>query len=79
MSSAGASPELARGYTNMAVVAGTVPVHLVAEAWLRRAQEVAEHVGNPADLAYVLCRNAVYAAYVARWQADARTANQEQR
>ncbi|MFP2934415.1 hypothetical protein ACLESO_56735 [Pyxidicoccus sp. 3LG] len=67
---AGASPELARGYTNMAVVAGTVPVHPVAKAWVGRAADVAERVGNPADLAYVLNRNAVYAAYVARW-ADA--------
>ncbi|MBZ4423170.1 serine/threonine-protein kinase [Myxococcus sp. RHSTA-1-4] len=64
---AGASSELARGYTNMAVVAGTVPVRPVAEAWVGRARDVAERVGNPADLAYVLCRNAVYGAYVARW------------
>ncbi|MCY0999922.1 AAA family ATPase [Myxococcus sp. MISCRS1] len=64
---AGASPELARGYTNMAVVAGAVPVRPVAEAWVGRAREVAERVGSPADLAYVLCRNAVYATYMARW------------
>jgi serine/threonine protein kinase len=64
---AGASPELARGYTNMAVVAGTVPVRPVAEAWVGRARDVAERVGSPADLAYVLVRNAVYGAYVARW------------
>ncbi|AKF84326.1 serine/threonine protein kinase [Myxococcus fulvus 124B02] len=64
---AGASPELARGYTNMAVVAGAVPVRPVAEAWVGRAREVAERVGSPADLAYVLCRNAVYATYIARW------------
>ncbi|TQF12412.1 AAA family ATPase [Myxococcus llanfairpwllgwyngyllgogerychwyrndrobwllllantysiliogogogochensis] len=64
---AGASSELARGYTNMAVVAGTVPVRPVAEAWVGRAREVAERMGNPADLAYVLCRNAVYSTYMARW------------
>ncbi|MCP3105019.1 AAA family ATPase [Myxococcus sp. K15C18031901] len=64
---AGASPELARGYTNMAVVAGTVPIRPVAEVWMGRAREVAERVGSPADLAYVLNRNAVYATYVARW------------
>ena len=64
---AGASSELARGYTNMAVVVGTVPVHPVAEAWVGRARDVAERVGSPADLAYVLCRNAVYGAYMARW------------
>ncbi|MCY1018539.1 serine/threonine-protein kinase [Pyxidicoccus sp. MSG2] len=64
---AGASPELARGYTNMAVVVGTVPIHPVAEAWAGRARDVAERVGSPSDLAYVLVRNAVYAAYVARW------------
>jgi tetratricopeptide (TPR) repeat protein len=63
----GASSELARGYTNMAVVVGTVPVRLVAEAWVGRARDVAERVGSPADLAYVLCRNAVYGTYVARW------------
>ncbi|MFP2912277.1 serine/threonine-protein kinase PknK, partial [Pyxidicoccus sp. 3LFB2] len=64
---AGASSELARGYTNMAVVMGTVPIHPLAEAWAGRAWDVAERVGSPSDLAYVLCRNAVYAAYVARW------------
>jgi tetratricopeptide (TPR) repeat protein len=64
---AGASSELARGYTNMAVVVGTVPMRPVAEAWVHRARDVAERVGSPADLAYVLCRNAVYGAYVARW------------
>ncbi|WP_171817896.1 serine/threonine-protein kinase [Pyxidicoccus fallax] len=64
---AGASSELARGYTNMAVVVGTVPVRPVAEAWVGRARAVAERVGSPADLAYVLCRNAVYGTYVARW------------
>jgi ATP/maltotriose-dependent transcriptional regulator MalT len=64
---AGDSPELARGYTNMAVVAGAIPVHMVARAWADRAQQVAERVGTPADLAYVLCRNAVYGTYVARW------------
>ncbi|QDE93684.1 serine/threonine protein kinase [Myxococcus xanthus] len=64
---AGASPELARGYTSMAVVAGTLPIRAVAETWSRRALDVAERVGNPADLAFVLCRNAVYGAYVARW------------
>ncbi|QSQ21743.1 AAA family ATPase [Pyxidicoccus parkwayensis] len=68
---AGASSELARGYTNMAVVVGTVPIHPVAEAWTGRARDVAERVGSPSDLAYVLVRNAVYAAYVARW-ADVR-------
>ncbi|WP_434301423.1 protein kinase domain-containing protein [Corallococcus exiguus] len=65
---AGPTPELARGYTVMAVVAGTVPVHRVADAWVKRAQEVAESVGRPADLAYVLNRNAVCAVYQARWQ-----------
>ncbi|WP_193409823.1 serine/threonine-protein kinase [Myxococcus hansupus] len=64
---AGASPELARGYTSMAVVVGTLPIRAVAETWVRRALEVAESVGSPADLAFVLCRNAVYGAYVARW------------
>ncbi|MBU8896652.1 serine/threonine-protein kinase PknK [Corallococcus sp. H22C18031201] len=64
---AGPTPELARGYTNMAVVAGTVPVRVVADAWAKRAREVAERVGEPSDLAYVLNRNAVYGAYMARW------------
>ncbi|RKG84952.1 serine/threonine-protein kinase [Corallococcus terminator] len=65
---AGPTPELARGYTVMAVVAGTVPVHRVADAWVKRAQDVAESVGRPSDLAYVLNRNAVCAVYQARWQ-----------
>ncbi|WP_426755854.1 protein kinase domain-containing protein [Myxococcus sp. Y35] len=64
---AGASPELARSYTSMAVVAGTLPIRAVAETWARRALDVAERVGSPADLAFVLCRNAVYGAYMARW------------
>ncbi|RYZ42295.1 MAG: serine/threonine-protein kinase PknK, partial [Myxococcaceae bacterium] len=65
---AGPTPELARGYTVMAVVAGTVPVHRVADAWVKRAQDVAESVGRPSDLAYVLNRNAVCAVYQAHWQ-----------
>ncbi|RKH58922.1 serine/threonine-protein kinase [Corallococcus llansteffanensis] len=65
---AGPSPELARGYTVMAVVAGTVPVRRVADAWVRRAREVAESVGRPVDLAYVLNRNAVCAVYQAHWE-----------
>ncbi|NBD14446.1 AAA family ATPase [Corallococcus sp. c25j21] len=64
---AGPTPELARGYTVMAVVAGTVPLHRVADAWVKRAQEVAERVGRPADLAYVLNRNAVCAVYQGHW------------
>jgi eukaryotic-like serine/threonine-protein kinase len=65
---AGPTPELARGYTVMAVVAGTVPLHRVADAWVKRAHEVAEAVGRPVDLAYVLNRNAVCAVYQGRWQ-----------
>ncbi|HEX2570746.1 MAG TPA: AAA family ATPase [Polyangia bacterium] len=66
---AGPSPDLARGYTVMAVTAGTIPIHWVAEAWSQRALSVVESTGNAADIAYVLCRNGVYATYLARWQA----------
>jgi tetratricopeptide (TPR) repeat protein len=66
---AGPSPDLARGYTVMAVTAGTIPLHWVAEAWSQRALSVVESTGNAADIAYVLCRNGVYATYLARWQA----------
>jgi tetratricopeptide (TPR) repeat protein len=65
----GPSPELARGYALMAVVAGSVPqLRSVSEVWLSRALKMAEQVGSPVDVAYVLTRRAVCGLAEARWQ-----------
>jgi class 3 adenylate cyclase/tetratricopeptide (TPR) repeat protein len=49
---AGSSPELVRAYANMAMMAGLVPWHGMAEAYSRRATEMAERVGDPPALAW---------------------------
>jgi serine/threonine protein kinase/tetratricopeptide (TPR) repeat protein len=66
---AGPSPDLARGYIAMGLVAGIIPWHSVAETFCRRALEIAERVGKPYELAWVLQRRSVYRLTVADWQA----------
>jgi serine/threonine protein kinase/tetratricopeptide (TPR) repeat protein len=64
----GPSPALARGYSLMSLVASLPPTRPIAEVWLRRSQEMAEQVGTPIDVAYVLSRNAASGIGTARWE-----------
>jgi serine/threonine protein kinase/tetratricopeptide (TPR) repeat protein len=64
----GPSPSLARGYAMMSLVSSLPPTHSIAEVWLRRSQEMAEQVGTPIDVAYVLSRNAAASIGTARWE-----------
>ncbi|SEL19217.1 serine/threonine protein kinase [Stigmatella aurantiaca] len=65
----GPSPELARAYALMAVVASSIPqTRHVAEAWLARALEMAESLGTPVDVAFVLARRSVCGMPLGRWQ-----------
>ncbi len=64
---AGPSPELSRGYAGMGILAGILRLHKLAEAWLRRALELAESLEKPYDLAWVLARDAVYRITVCDW------------
>ncbi|WP_224242620.1 ATP-binding protein [Hyalangium gracile] len=63
----GPSPALARGYALMSLVASLPPTRPIAEIWLRRSQEMAEQVGSPIDVAYVLSRSAASGIGTARW------------
>ncbi|MCA9550629.1 MAG: AAA family ATPase [Myxococcales bacterium] len=65
----GESPELARGYGMMGVVAGSIPLHGVAESWGDRARELAEAVdpGGP-TLIPVVVRRGVYGIGAAKWE-----------
>ena len=62
----GASPELARGYALMCVIAGTVRMHGVARAWAERAREIAQEVDPGATMVAVAIGRAVYGIGVAR-------------
>ncbi|GIW70500.1 MAG: adenylate/guanylate cyclase domain-containing protein [Planctomycetota bacterium] len=69
---AGPSPELARAYATMAIAAGSVPLHRVAEYYGRRAVEVAERTARPGALAYALFIASVYRIGVGAWERIAR-------
>jgi tetratricopeptide (TPR) repeat protein len=65
---AGSSPELARAYANMAMMAGLVPWHGMAEAYSRRAIDTAERVGDPPALAWAHLLVATYQSTVGDFQ-----------
>jgi tetratricopeptide (TPR) repeat protein len=67
---AGPSPELAQGYALNAIIAGSVPILSLADAWGRHALEIAERIGTDRLLAWVLTRLAVQQLSLCRW-ADA--------
>ena len=64
---AGPSPELARLYATMCLATGLVPLHWVAEAYGRRAREMAENAGGQSELAWVLEVSGVYRLGVGQW------------
>lgn len=63
----GPSADLARGYIGMGIAAGIMPVHALAEIFCNRALEIAEGIGKPYELAWVLQRYSVYRITVAQW------------
>lgn len=64
----GDSPQLARGYSLMGVVVGSVPMHEVAESWGARAKQLAEALDpeGPTRI-YVAVRRGVYGIGTAQW------------
>jgi tetratricopeptide (TPR) repeat protein len=65
---AGPSPELARGYANLGVIAGLIPLHPLARLYNRRALATAHQVDQPLSLAWVLTVTGVYQAGVGQWE-----------
>ena len=64
---AGPSPELARAYSIMCLAAGSVPIHPLAQAYARRAEQTARRTGQLWPLGYVLFITCVYMIGAARW------------
>ncbi|MBE7552310.1 MAG: AAA family ATPase [Anaerolineales bacterium] len=73
---AGPSPELARAYANMCLVAGFVSLRSLAEAYSRRAQAVAHEAQHHPALAWVLELTGVYAIGVGQWAKAGETLRQ---
>jgi hypothetical protein len=71
--SAGPSPELARAYAIMAVAAGLVPLHGLAQAYAEQAQDIAGRFNDLPTRARVLSRISLYGIGIGRW-AQAREA-----
>jgi predicted ATPase len=65
---AGPSPELARAYAIMCLSAGGIPIHPLARAYARRAEQTARRAGQLWPLAYVRFITSVYGLGAARWK-----------
>jgi hypothetical protein len=65
---AGPSGVLACGYALMAAVAGIMQLHPMAEAWCQRALALADSVGSPYDVAFVLQRTSSYRLWMGQWR-----------
>ncbi|HEY3066629.1 MAG TPA: hypothetical protein VGL09_12605, partial [Methylomirabilota bacterium] len=65
---AGPSAELARGYANLCIGAGMLPLRSLAEAYRRRAHVTARSVGDLAALSWVLVVSGLYDVGIGRWQ-----------
>ena len=65
---AGASPELASSYAAMAVLAGFVQLHSLAEIYVERALAIAEEVNQPSNLITVQVVTSVYQISVGKWE-----------
>ena len=64
---AGPSPELARAYSIMCLAAGSIPIHPLARAYARRAEQTARRTGQLWPLGYVRFITSVYKIGAARW------------
>jgi hypothetical protein len=63
------SPELATLYASAANIAGLVPLHRLARAYLERAQRAARALNDPAVDARILGRTSVYRLAIGDWSA----------
>jgi class 3 adenylate cyclase/tetratricopeptide (TPR) repeat protein len=64
---AGASPALASSYSAMAVLAGFVQLHSLADIYVERALTIAEQVREPSNLITVQVVTSVYQISVGKW------------
>ena len=64
---AGASSELASSYSAMAVLAGFVQLHSLADIYVKRALAIAEEVNQPSNLITVQVVTSVYQISVGKW------------
>jgi class 3 adenylate cyclase/tetratricopeptide (TPR) repeat protein len=65
---AGPSPELARAYAVICLAAGSIPLHPLARAYARRAEQTARRAGQLWPLGYVHMITSVYKIGAARWE-----------
>jgi class 3 adenylate cyclase/tetratricopeptide (TPR) repeat protein len=65
---AGPSPELARAYAVICLAAGSIPLHRLARAYARRAEQTARRAGQLWPLGYVHMITSVYKMGAARWE-----------
>jgi class 3 adenylate cyclase/tetratricopeptide (TPR) repeat protein len=64
---AGPTPELARAYASSCFATGVIPLHPLAEAYSRRAREIAESLEHLPALARVLIVTSAYSLGVGQW------------
>jgi tetratricopeptide (TPR) repeat protein len=64
---AGPSPELARGYAILSLLAASIPSPAIAERWALHALRVADRAGSAADMAWVLSRISIAGIQLARF------------
>jgi len=64
---AGSSAELARSYALIGMATGSIPIYRLADAYCRRAEEIAEATADPAALLWVAVVNGVFYTGAGRW------------
>lgn len=65
---AGLTPELALAYANMGNVAGHIPLHALARAYVQLALQAAHRLDQPSTTALVLARTSIYRTAMGDWQ-----------
>ena len=65
---AGPSPELARAYANVALVAGLVPIHPIARYYSNRAKRLARSINQQTLMGFVQSRTSLYQLVTANWR-----------
>jgi class 3 adenylate cyclase len=74
--SAGASPELARGYSSAGSLLGFMTLHRAANAYFTLAGKVSSEIDDAASRAWVALARAVYLAGVGQWDVAATLLNE---
>ncbi len=64
----GTTRELARVYSLMAVIVGSVPLHKLAQKWADRALDLARELAHPICFVTVYIRRAVYFMGTTQWE-----------